>query len=700
MNQNSILLRRRSKVIVPVGDGNLPVSYKASINRNLESLGYTLGLSVLDAIGTLSPDDAVLFYEELVTILKDLRGVQDYQPMYPNFPKQVMETSKAELYIYAHLHYLTAWISDVTGDKDRSVVWLPRFDKEARDSLEDTIKLKLIDLGTEGDLRQLITALMSSKTSISETDQKDLRWYAENYKLDLPKVFLNKEVLAFVGGLVPDNPGLKSLIKTATDVLRLAVSMSGGDVSLAEVTKFRSFSRRERKALLGLLENIGSVIEDMLRWKKRWIRLGERLHPGEYAKAYPNVAKAFSILRNDIPFPTLNSSVEAAVRNTDISRTVDLLRSRSGDFARRLDHLLRLRPEIELVGEFGEIAHGISTAVLLQLSNHFKNRNAPQDLRIFFPKGSLAKVAAIKYNLPELPQNVCEGVVRICDSVVIERFSKLPALGHVYIDEELKNYLVPFSQRSASRSLRTLVRGSKIDFATGADTIRFFLWWKEGELNGVETGRVDLDLSAVMYDGNWRYREHISYTNLKSANYQSCHSGDITSAPNGACEFIDIDIPSVLAYGGRYVVMTVNSYTNQKFSLLPECRAGWMMRQHPASGEVFEPATVQDKLDLTSETTICIPVVLDLDERKVVWADIGLKRHPKYVNNIEGNFSQVTLLGKSLTEVNKPNLYDLFMLHATARGSLVSEKSDADSVFSLETGVTPFDIERIVSEFL
>src|SRR6266404_3095145 len=203
MNQNSILLRRRSKVIVPVGDGNLPVSYKASINRNLESLGYTLGLSVLDAIGTLSPDDAVLFYEELVTILKDLRGVQDYQPMYPNFPKQVMETSKAELYIYAHLHYLTAWISDVTGDKDRSVVWLPRFDKEARDSLEDTIKLKLIDLGTEGDLRQLITALMSSKTSISETDQKDLRWYAENYKLDLPKVFLNKEVLAFVGGLVP-----------------------------------------------------------------------------------------------------------------------------------------------------------------------------------------------------------------------------------------------------------------------------------------------------------------------------------------------------------------------------------------------------------------------------------------------------------------------------------------------------------------
>jgi hypothetical protein len=129
---------------------------------------------------------------------------------------------------------------------------------------------------------------------------------------------------------------------------------------------------------------------------------------------------------------------------------------------------------------------------------------------------------------------------------------------------------------------------------------------------------------ASNYDAGWRYREHISYTNLRSAKYRACHSGDITSAPEGACEFIDIDIPSVLSYGGRFVIMSVNSYTRQKFSDLPECRAGWMMRKRPDSGEVFEPKTVQDRVDVASETTICLPVILDLKERKVVWADVGL----------------------------------------------------------------------------
>src|SRR6266545_1203801 len=71
MNRNSILLRRRNKVIVPRGDGSLPLSYTATINKNLESLGYTLSKNVLEALATLSPDDAARFYEELVAILKD-----------------------------------------------------------------------------------------------------------------------------------------------------------------------------------------------------------------------------------------------------------------------------------------------------------------------------------------------------------------------------------------------------------------------------------------------------------------------------------------------------------------------------------------------------------------------------------------------------------------------------------------------------
>ena len=83
-----------------------------------------------------------------------------------------------------------------------------------------------------------------------------------------------------------------------------------------------------------------------------------------------------------------------------------------------------------------------------------------------------------------------------------------------------------------------------------------------------------------------------------------------------------------------------------------------------------------------------------------MWADVGLKRNPRFVNNVEGNSAQMALIGKSLTEVRKPDLFSLFALHADARGTLVAREDDADTVFSLERGVTPFDLETIASEYL
>jgi hypothetical protein len=67
---------------------------------------------------------------------------------------------------------------------------------------------------------------------------------------------------------------------------------------------------------------------------------------------------------------------------------------------------------------------------------------------------------------------------------------------------------------------------------------------------------------------------------------------------------------------------------------------------------------------------------------------------------MQGNYSQMTLIGKSITELVKPDLYSLFLIHADARGSLVEEEGDADTVFSLENGITPFDLETITSEYL
>jgi hypothetical protein len=60
-------------------------------------------------------------------------------------------------------------------------------------------------------------------------------------------------------------------------------------------------------------------------------------------------------------------------------------------------------------------------------------------------------------------------------------------------------------------------------------------------------------------------------------------------------------------------------------------------------------------------------------------------------------------MGKAITGLIKPTLYDLFDMHAEARGTGrcgESTRSEADTVFSLHEGITPFDADRIMSEFM
>ncbi|WP_282937133.1 TerD family protein [Paenibacillus sp. RC67] len=695
--KNIIYLRRASKLMVEPGFSTspLPERYLATAMKNIEYLGFTFSKQLMDTVRTLSIEEFTNLYDQLVADLKTLIGAHvNYRPMYPDFPRQVMLASEAELYINAILHYIT--------------LKLPEYEAIDRFPLLDQVNLKVIDLGSEEDFDQMIRQLISAKVSISAADKEDIDWAIAQYEdleMILPsEIPLKENVGLVVGALIKhDRANVKLIgkyIRTATDVLRLAVALSDGDVSLATPTKFRKFKRSERRLLLGLLEQCYPISEDMLRYKHRWIRLGEILHPSEYKNQFFHCKEAFDILRNNKPFETFRGRLELALLYNNVWTAVDLLKTRPGEFARRLDHLLRISDDAyPIIEAFGEVIDQVSTVVLLQVQTHFNHRNEPQELRTFFPKGNVAKAVAIQNRLVNLAADACQAIVDLCSSALIRRFASLPSLGNIYMDDRLQSYKVPFSQRSASKSLRTIVRGSKLQMPKG-NTIRFFTWWKEGVIDERPTGPVDIDLSAVMYDENWRYVEHISYTNLRSDRYKATHSGDIRSAPNGACEFIDIHIPSVVTYGGRYIVASLNSFTEQSYCDLPECFAGWMMRANPATGGIFEPSTVVDKIDITADTQIAIPVIMDLVERTVIWTDLALTKHPNYYNNVEGNQKGMVLMGKAMTTLTKPNLYDLFMLHAIARGQLVDNAAEADTIFSVDRGITPFDTSKIMSEFL
>lgn len=690
---NSIYIRRKSKIYLDKGDNTLADGYILNLLKNIEGLGFTFSNELLDVVKSLSVDRLKTFYKQLITDLKENVGAfVEFKPMYPNFPEQVKEASEEELYSNAFIHYLGDWIGKRI---------LPNYEKKQREALKDKVILKVIHLGNKEDFNRIFTRLLSSKTSISETDKKDVAWFIKNYGNSIlaytPNEIPFKENIAYLIGCLLNNNldaefYMKNNVKTATDILRIATALSDGDTSLAENTKFKSISKKNRKLFLQTLENIGNITEDMLRYKNRWKRLGEKLHPFEYKNRFPKCFEAFDIIRNDKPFETFNGKVETALLNKDILKLTNLLKSRPGELARRLDKLLRLEENPpHVISEFGLVASKVSTPVLLQVLSHFKNRNKPNELRVFFPKGNIGKAKAIDNNLPLIEQNWCDALAVICEKALIERFQKYKPLGKVYIDEKLKNYTVPLSQRSASKALKTISRGSKIDLPIG-NTIRFFIYWKDGN------ERTDIDLSALGLDADSGYKMTIAYYNLKEIG--SFHSGDITSAPDGASEFIDIDISKCQKEGIRYVLMSVNSFTNQPYCDLPICFAGFMVRQYANSGEIYDPMTVENKFDLTANTKVAIPIIIDLYERKVIWTDLSLKRHPSVDNNVHNNLSSTSIINKSMTTVIKPNLYDLINLHIEARGEKTLDIKEANTIFAPDNGIKPSDIDVLISEYL
>jgi hypothetical protein len=690
---NEIYLRRRSKLHIRPGSGGATVQQLATVQKEVEQLGFVLTEEVMARLGTLDPQDLTRTLHTLVKELQALVGAhREHKPLYPGFPAQVLALSEAELYLNALRHYIT-------------LRRMPADEAPERPPLLHDRLPRIVDLGSVQDFESICTQLAGSAVSLSKQDKDDLEWFVRQYRADvfrlLPAKLPFKENLAVVGAQLAMHVDdertqhfLEAHCKTATDVLRLAVGMSGGDVSLTTPGKFAKFPRRHRKLLLGLIERCAAPTEDMLRWAERWKRLGERLHPGEHAKAFPKTAAAFEVVRNGLPFETFNSAVEQALHAGDLGRALKALESRPGEFARRLDMLARTCDDVEtLLRRFTPLAPRVSTPVLLQVLAHFKARHEPGHLRVFFPKGEVAKVFATADRRPALDADGARHIASVCEQALLERFAKLPPLGRCYIDPALATYVVPLAQRSASKALRTLARGSRLPMPE-AGFVRLFLWWKNGR------SRVDVDLSAVLYGPEYNYMDSIAFYNLRG--WGAHHSGDIVDAPKGAAEFIDLDLQLLRARGVRFVVMSLNSYSGQPYCDLPECFAGWMSRRNLNSGEAFEPKTVVDRIDLASDAQISLPLVLDLQQREVLWTDIALKEHPRFNNSVPNNLAGVSLMLRALHEMVKPNLHTLMELHARARGQVVSDRALAETIFGIdrESTVTPLDGDVIRADYL
>lgn len=632
---------------MPAQEGKKAVEkrYVCSANMKLMEYGYIMARDLFDACCKAEYNDFLKTWSALYDcVTEDGKAISQISPIWPNFPDDAMKADLVDLYVVNFLNYLTC------GE------WQPDFDPTKFCPALDRSHLPAVKQIPACDEEEIYRYSVQSITGHSplspdeascvfDTLMHDIDFTSELMDRMKPKHIPCKENLALYVSRIISRPEWREQacfqdFKSSTDVLRLTAAMSDQDVSLSKAPKFRNFKRGERRQLLELLEHTDKN-EGFALHPEEFKRLGERLHPGDYSYIFKEDYEIFTKIRNGVKIETYNSKLQELMKKPV---NVDLLSAhlmmRPGMFARNLDFALRNcsnEQQMEnVLFRFISVCKSIEPRVLVQLINHFRNRNNPVHLATGKANGAVSK--ALERDIEPLSEDICKRVAR---DIFNQLWQVLRAEDtepkSVYIDPDChcNKLIFPDNPRQVTSAMRAAACGSRTNLSDG-NALRAFLYWKGNDGPDLWNG-IDLDLSVMFYGEE--KAKFIYYAKPKDETLGAVHSGDRRcSGKNGAVEYVDFDIKKCFQNGFRYAALTVKSYSGEKFSEMENAFCGVMVRDGK-TGEQFEPATVKDRFALTTDSDQLVMVVIDLMTREVITVDKSVAQFRLSCRNVVTDYA-------------------------------------------------------------
>jgi hypothetical protein len=619
----------------------------AQLDAVLATIGFTLSGELALHLATQDPAEVRPTAVYLLATVRTMVG--DHVPhntFFIDFPRNVPE-SRSFLYdcLLDALRGKSVEAIDTMWASKINLLNLPAYGRyphdytqmlAAHDDLIASVKDRLTVLHLGGDLiseaHDLYASLVARTVPLAPADLALVAEWAAfcPTPTEVPPVRETRAVIN-AGRLRSGYPMMA--IDTVTDVLRVACAVSDGDPTLETPTRFRSFTRRERRALLGALDGVvrlqSNKLADIAQYREPWKRLGERLHPLEYLE-YPHAAEAFSVARGERIVRSLASRVQHAFDTSDRIAALQLLDQSPGMLLRNVDRLLRCLDTDDLllplvISSVRQAVGAASGRVLLGLREHLNNRIIPGQHRVFANRNSRAWVT--EDTRPALDGTIVNRLVSILDD---ELHRRLPHIKHLVCDPATYSVALPLTSKTTTAGFGVLPRGSMMP-VTG-NRLRFFTYWRQAQQ------RTDYDLSALFLDSGFNHLGHVSYTSLSWLG--TVHSGDIVTAPFGASEFIDVplDVLAKRLPHAAYIIPQVNVYDGEGFDDVAESLFGFMTRDGEQEGRPFEPRTVRMRSEMRGAGRVALPLTFQRIGQcwYGCWTHLYLTGDP-YFNRVEGN---------------------------------------------------------------
>jgi hypothetical protein len=486
-------------------------------------------------------------------------------------------------------------------------------------------------------------------------------------------------------------------VRGATDVLRIAAVLLGGNAELEEPMKLRSISRSLRRCILSSLDQLplDQVIADMHRHRALWKRIGERLHPFERVEALPNAALAFAIVRRTklssvsfgpslreravrLPYVIVEDDVckpiawagpiEDALRAGNPRSALVRLTHRPAELLRRADHLVRLaqtkQPEaLQTILKAVELsATKGPPAEMIALAAHIARRGRPWKRRVFFPRGRAIRAWSRADQRTPLRGDAIAVIVgsirrQLCNRAEVNR-----QFARALIDRGLVDLLVPAHERKGARSRVHWPRGSEIAMPDGQEA-RLFVHWQD-----LATERAELEMSISMFDHEW---QHVATCDAENPELARAEGRAAKHSADAGTVMIDLHLEHLTMLGVRHVVMAISSTRPVRVDRLPRCFAGVTLLP---DGAPFAPSAVAQRFDLGGRSLIKIPLTIDVAERRLRWVDAHIRDRAE-LDTAGGYRAALAHVARDFADQlathARPSMWDVACIHAAARANVV-----------------------------
>jgi hypothetical protein len=612
----SLVIQHTLRVPAPAGPAGAGGTAARQFDVALMSVGFKLSADLLRHLSGLAQESVVATATRTLKTVRQLVGDHvRHNTYFKSFPARVPDTfgfwmqcitsalvdEEARPGVLAQLS--TGVVDLLTlpsyGDYQYTYDEMLAVHEELIAAAGDRMTVLHLGRTLDEEISALYLALAGSTTPLGEEVLRDLAQIAELCVAGpQPEAIPVRENRAVIN-VARVGAGAPLLVDTVTDVLRAACALSGGDVTLAEPTKFAPIPRPVRRALLAGLDAVVAAspakLADVTVRREAFKRLGERLHPHEYPR-WPHAADVFAVARGEKQARSIDGRLDELLALGDVAEATRLLSAAPGKLFRSLDRLLRAARTPEqadaVVIAADQVAPEVSARVVLSVREHLANRDADgKGRRVFVNRAGGAWVTAD--TRPPLPQGEQK---RLLDMLDAEMRRRLPAPGRLLVDPDVLDVALPLSGNATAAGLGVLPRGSvsRVD----GELLRFFVYWKQTRRS------TDFDLSALLLDDSYGLVSWLSFTALTQVEGE--HSGDITSAPHGASEFINLRLGAVR---GGFIIPQVNIYAGENFETVAESFFGYMTRDTEQKGAPFEARTVRMKSELRGPGRVAVPLV-------------------------------------------------------------------------------------------